>query len=196
MPVNNIRSARFKKYSRRYSRRYTKKQTQRNKLIKKITKKNIINKTVNELYGSNKWPYLPLNIVNKLEKVAEYYNISHKARGLEKPTKSDKGFLEVYRSYKGNPKLFEHLSVRENKPDGETWAHHREDFCNRRYAMIKGKKNYGLYDTNGLPTIMHTNMLMWACSPDIKNIIKNTDNIIKKIFNITQIEKKNKNDKQ
>jgi len=163
-------STRLKKHSRRH----TRKQTQ-----KKINK-------VSTLQGGNKWSYIPLNIVDRLEKLAEYYNISHKARGLQKPTKSDKGFLEVYSLYKGNPKLFENLPVRANKPDGEKWAHHREDFCNRRYSMIKGKKDYGLYDANGLPTEMHTNMLMWACSPDDRNIIKNTDTILKKLENINK----------
>lgn len=43
--------------------------------------------------SSNPWPYLPLKLVNALESLAEYYNVSHKARGLQKPTKSDKGFL-------------------------------------------------------------------------------------------------------
>ena len=162
-----------KKHSRRHSRRRSRKQTQKN-----------ISKTVNKLQGGNNWSYIPLNIVNKLEKLAEYYNISHKARGLQKPTKSDKGFLEVYRMYKGNTKSFEKLPVRANKTDGENWAHHREDFCNRRYAMIKGKKDYGLYDANGLPTVMHTNMLMWACSPDDRNIIKNVDKILETLGNI------------
>ena len=40
--------------------------------------------------------------------------------------------------------------------------------------MIKGRAGYDLYDhKTGLPSIMHTNMLMWACSPDAANVIKN-----------------------
>jgi hypothetical protein len=129
--------------------------------------------------GGSKWPYLSLDLVNKLEPLAEYYNVSHKARGLQKPTKSDKGFLEVYRDAKGLPKAFENQPVRANKPDGEKWAHHREDFCNRRYSMIKGKPDYGLYDTKtGLPSVMHVNMLMWACSPDADKIKKNAKSIL------------------
>lgn len=131
--------------------------------------------------GGNKWPYLPLNIVNSLEPLAAYYNVSHKARGLQKPTKSDKGFLTVYREAKGNPAKFEFLPVHTVKPDGEKWAHHREDFCNRRYAMIKGKLSpgYGLYDSKtGLPSVMHVNMLMWACSPDAGNIKKKWKSIL------------------
>ena len=61
--------------------------------------------------------------------------------------------------------------------------------------MIKGTKDYGLYDTNGLPTIMHTNMLMWACSPDDRNIIKNADTILKTLDTLnkqgTQQNRKN-----
>jgi hypothetical protein len=124
--------------------------------------------------SAKEWVYIPLKIVNQLEKIAEYYNVSHKARGLQKPTKSDSGFLEVYRKFKGNPTRFENLPVKKANPDGEKWKHHRDDFCNRRYSMIKGRAGYDLYDPKtGLPSIMHTNMLMWACSPDAENIIKN-----------------------
>jgi len=152
-----------------------------NKLTKKH-KKNINNLKQFNGGSHSKWDYLPLETVNTLEKLAEYYNVSHKARGLQKPTKSDKGFLEIYRQYKGIPSKFESLPVRENKPRGENWQHHRDNFCNRRYSMIKGHNRYGLYDkTTGLPTVMHTNMIMWACSPDYKNIIKNANNIVKKI---------------
>lgn len=150
----------------------TQKNTNKNNSKSKTTIKNT----------TQQWKYLPLNIVNKLEKLAEYYNVSHKARGLQKPTKSDIGFLTLYRKHNGNVKEFENLPVKMKNPDGEKWQHHRNDFCNRRYSMIKNKQNYGLYDkTTGLPTVMHTNMLMWACSPDYKNIIKNTNNILKKI---------------
>ena len=130
----------------------------------------------------NIWPYLPLKLVNALESLAEYYNVSHKARGLQKPTKSDKGFLQVYRTASGIPSRFEQMPVRSAKPDGENWQHHRADFCNRRYAMIKGKPGYGLYDEKtGLPSVMHVNMLMWACSPDAAGIKKNWKTILKKL---------------
>lgn len=133
-----------------------------------------MNSKYNHANGGAGWSYLPLKIVNQLEKIAEYYNVSHKARGLQKPTKSDSGFLEIYRQFKGNPTRFENLPVRKANPDGEKWKHHRDDFCNRRYSMIKGRVGYDLYDPKtGLPSIMHTNMLMWACSPDAANVIKN-----------------------
>ena len=43
--------------------------------------------------------------INKAEKLAKYYNISRKARGLEKPVKSDQGFLVVYKKTKGKKPL-------------------------------------------------------------------------------------------
>ena len=130
------------------------------------------------------WAYLPVKLVDKLVALAEYYSVSHKARGLQKPTKSDEGFLTMYRKY--GTKM-EPMPVRANRPEGENWKHHRNDFCSRRYSMIKGKANYGLYDANtGLPSVMHVNMLMWACSPDMKTISKNVNKylaIVKKLKN-------------
>ena len=54
-------------------------------------------------------PYLPLSLVNSYEKLANYYNISRKARGLEKPTTSNEGFLVVYRKVKGNGSLMKNI---------------------------------------------------------------------------------------
>jgi hypothetical protein len=157
--------------------------------INSKTKKNASSNT-NKTRKQDKWSYIPLNVVNQLEALADYYNISHKARELQKPTKSDEGFLTVYRRAKGNPANFESLPVKKSKPDGEKWDHHREDFCNRRYAMIKGKPGYGLYDNKtGLPTVMHTNMLMWACSPD-NEITRKTKSILDKLNKIKRQNKK------
>jgi len=80
------------------------------------------------------------------------------------------------------------LPVKQSNPTGENWEHHRNDFCNRRLAMIVKLKNYSLYDDGsknpnlkGLPTPMHVNMLMWGCSPDYKNIKKNINKISSQI---------------
>jgi hypothetical protein len=53
------------------------------------------------------------------------------------------------------------LPIRKSKPTGEKWDHYRNDYCKRRLSMINRAKNYDLYDEEGLPTIMHLNMLMW-----------------------------------
>lgn len=118
------------------------------------------------------WKYLSLDTVNNFEKLAEYYNISRKARGLDKPSKSDKGFLPIYRSVKGNIKALRTIPIKKKIPDGQTWDKHRNNYCKRRKSMFK---SYGLYHKDGplkgLPTVLHTNMLMWACTPE-KNINK------------------------
>lgn len=65
--------------------------------------------------SKKKLPYLSLELVNTYEKLAEYYNVSRKARGLEKPSTSDEGFLVVYRKVKGNEKLMETIPCKSNK---------------------------------------------------------------------------------
>lgn len=134
--------------------------------------------------------YLDLDVVNKMEKLAEYYDISKKARGLEKPVKSDNGFLEVYRKVNGNKKALRKYPIRKNLPNGQTWDKHRNNYCMRRMSMVKNNKNM-LYhkdgDLAGLPTVLHTNMIMWACSPEPSEI--------KKIANSKLLKEKLKNKK-
>lgn len=120
--------------------------------------------------GTNEnYTYLPVQLVNKLEPLAKYYNISRKARGLEKPTMSDEGFLTVYRRVKGNIAKLRILPVKSAVPAGETWDKHRNNYIVRRLLMLKNA-GYGLYHKSGplagLPTILHVNMLMWAYTPD------------------------------
>jgi len=137
------------------------------------------------------YPYLPVQLVNKLEPLAEYYNISRKARGLEKPTMSDEGFLVVFRRVGGETAIakLRTMPVKKRIPAGETWDKHRNNFIKRRLIMIKNAgSGYGLYHTSGplagLPTILHVNMLMWAFSPDKELYQSNgrkLDEILKKL---------------
>jgi hypothetical protein len=112
----------------------------------------------------SKYPYLPLKFVNQLEIFAEHYGVSKKARGLEKPTWSDKGFLEVYRDIKGNDKKLSKIPCRKDKPEGVTWDKKRESQVKAKLGQIK-KMKLPLFDKDGIPTIIHTNLLMWAYSP-------------------------------
>ena len=64
--------------------------------------------------------YLSLDVINKLEALAEYYDISRRARGLDTSTKSDKGFLQVYRKVKGNEKMLRNIPIKASNPDGIT----------------------------------------------------------------------------
>ena len=67
--------------------------------------------------GAKKLPYLPLSLVNSYEKLADYYNVSRKARGLEKPGTSDEGFLVVYRKVKGDKNIMKTIPCRKDKKD-------------------------------------------------------------------------------
>ncbi len=146
--------------------------------------------------------YVSTSMINKMERLAEFYNISRKARGLEKPVKSDEGFLKVYRRIKNTAQL-RTLPVKASNPDGETWDKHRNNYIFRRLSMLHNAgPNYGLYHTKGpllgLPTILHVNMLMWAYTPDIllleahrfNNLIKKIEAIIDKYKTIDNLGKK------
>lgn len=111
--------------------------------------------------------YLDIDTIKKAEKLAKYYNISRKARGLEKPVKSDKGFLVVYKKINGNKKKLRTIPIKKSIPKGQTWDKHRNNYCIRRMSMIKDKPLYHKDGKlKGLPTVLHTNMIMWACSPE------------------------------
>lgn len=135
--------------------------------------------------------YLPVSIINKLEPLAEFYNISRKARGLEKPTTSDEGFLKVYRRIKNIAQL-RTMPVKAANPTGETWDKHRNNYIFRRLSMLKNAgPEYGLYHTSGpltgLPTVLHVNMIMWAYTPD-KNLLK-AENITRIITSVKSVVK-------
>lgn len=118
-----------------------------------------------------KYDYLDLDIVKKYEKLANYYDISHVARGLKKPTKTDKGFLVVYKQNKGNKNKLPFIPVFRNKPSGLDYDIYREKFINSRLGQMK-HGNIKLYDKNGLPTKQHTILIMHAYSPDPKGLKK------------------------
>jgi len=65
---------------------------------------------------------IPLKIVKIFESLANYYDISRKSRGLEKPTKSDKGFLQLYKKLNGKWEKMKSLPVKKSNPNGEKWA--------------------------------------------------------------------------
>lgn len=118
--------------------------------------------------SKKKLPYLPLELVNTYEKLAEYYNVSRKARGLEKPTTSDEGFLVVYRKVKGNKDLMKSIPCKSNKKNGIHWDRKRDIEVSGKVGQAKSMKlDYFVKNgpLKGLPTKIHVNMIMWAYSP-------------------------------
>ena len=118
--------------------------------------------------SKKKLPYLHLELVNSYEKLAEYYNVSRKARGLEKPTTSDEGFLVVYRKIKGNGNLMETIHCKNSKKNGVVWERKRIIEVLGKVGQAKSMKLDYFHKEGplkGLPTVIHVNMIMWAYSP-------------------------------
>lgn len=118
--------------------------------------------------STKKLPYLPLSLVNSYEKLADYYNVSLKARGLEKPTTSDESFLVVYRRVKGNGNLMKNILCKKDKKDGIHWDRKREIEVLGKLGQAKSMKLDFFHKSGllkGLPTKIHINMIMWAYSP-------------------------------
>lgn len=116
------------------------------------------------------YKYLPYSVVHKFEKLADYYGISKSARGIEQPKTTDKGFVRVYEKAQ-TPEKLEKIPVRKEKPEGANWRQTRNNRVAAKLGQMK-KMNIPFYDENGLPTKMHTILIMWAYSPDEKKIAK------------------------
>jgi hypothetical protein len=117
---------------------------------------------------NKKLPYLPLSLVNSYEKLADYYNVSRKARGLEKPSTSNEGFLVVYRKVKGNGSLMKNIPCRKNKVSGVNWERKRAIEVYGKLGQAQRMKLDFFHKSGilkGLPTKIHINMIMWSYSP-------------------------------
>jgi len=161
-------------------------------------KKNIAarKKTVKQKFVSSpQYPFIPLNLVNRLEALAEFYDISLVSRGKIPPNKTDKGFLVVFRQQaRGDPSKLSSLPILAKNPDGNTWDRQRDNYLLRRLDMIrraKTNKPDGLYVRDGalagLPTVLHVNMMMWAYSPDPQ--MRTTAGVDRVLARLTEIKK-------
>ena len=115
----------------------------------------------------NKYQWLPLKIVKEYEKIAEKYKVSEVARGIKKGTKTDKGFLEMYKKVLGKEYKLQYIPVKENKPTGQDYWSYRIGFLNSRLGQMKKAKT-PLYYEDGLPTKQHIILIMHGYSPDNK----------------------------
>lgn len=113
------------------------------------------------------YSYLPRGLIDYYDQLAEYYDISRRARGLEKPLTTDKGFLEVYLKNSDAKKL-KNCPVRKDKPDGANWEQTRINRINAKMGQMKSSNIDYFHKSGplkGLPTKMHTILIMWAYSP-------------------------------
>lgn len=117
------------------------------------------------------YPWIPLNKILKYEEIAEIYKVSEVARGIKKGTKTDKGFLQMYKEVDGKKSKLQYIPVKINKPEGQDYWSYRIGFINSRLGQIKKAKT-PLYYTegkyNGLPTKQHIILILHGYSPDKK----------------------------
>jgi hypothetical protein len=126
----------------------------------------------NKKNEEKKYPWLPLNTVIKYEKLASIYNISEVARGIKKGTRTDKGFLKMYKEVKGKFYKLQYIPIKSDNPIGQDYWSYRIGFINSRLGQMK-KANTELYYTtgkySGLPTKQHLILILHGFSPD-KNL--------------------------
>jgi hypothetical protein len=117
------------------------------------------------------YPWISLDIINKYEKIAEIYNVSHVARGIKKGTKTDKGFLQMYKEVKGHSNKLQYIPIKLGKPNGQDYWSYRISFIKSRLGQIKHMKTPLYYQDGkykGLPTKQHIILIMHGYSPDKK----------------------------
>ena len=115
------------------------------------------------------YDFLPLTTVIKYEKLAEEYGVSDVARGLKPSTKTNEGFLKVYKRVK-QPNKLQYIPVKKSRPQGQDYYSFRNTFIKSRLGQMKALKT-PLFYTNGkykgLPTKQHVILIMYAYSPVI-----------------------------
>ncbi len=118
-----------------------------------------------------KYPWLSLKTIAKYEKIAEMYGVSEVARGLKKGTRTDEGFLKMYKKVGGKAYKLQYIPVKKDKMTGQDYHSYRISFLNSRMGQIKHAKT-PLYYTEGkfkgLPTKQHIILIMHGYSPDKK----------------------------
>ena len=63
----------------------------------------------------SKYPWLPLETIEKYESIADTYKVSQVARGLKKGTRTDKGFLVMYKEVLGKKNKLQYIPVKKIK---------------------------------------------------------------------------------
>ena len=148
----------------------------------KIFKEWLNEKKIRKKQKGGDLSFLPLSIIIPFEKLADYYQISKKARGLEKPTTTNEGFLVVYKRIK-DPSKLKDIPCKKTNPNGVHWDHKRNIEIKGKLGQMK-RFHIPLYhqegELKGLPTKMHVILVMWGYSPDIKGL-KKSIKLLKKI---------------
>jgi hypothetical protein len=119
----------------------------------------------------SKYKWLPLETIKKYESIADTYKVSEVARGIKKGSKTDKGFLVMYKEVLGKKNKLQYIPVKQNKPNGQDYWSYRIGFINSRLGQMSKAKT-PLYYKSGvykdLPTKQHIILIIHGYSPDKK----------------------------
>jgi len=119
----------------------------------------------------SKYKWLSLETIKKYENIANTYEVSEVARGIKKGTKTDKGFLEMYKEVSGKKNKLQYIPVKKNKTNGQDYWSYRIGFINSRLGQM-AKAKTPLYYKSGiykdLPTKQHIILIMHGYSPNKK----------------------------
>ncbi|XP_069688596.1 uncharacterized protein Ude isoform X2 [Periplaneta americana] len=122
--------------------------------------------------------YLPLDVVEAFEPLAERYKVTTEVAGV------DSSFLKIYHAAEGDLKK---LRVAKVNPDDEksiTWDVHRNKHLKPLVDRLKSDDGIALYRTEekvkGLPTKEHVELVMWGYSPEVTKL-KKTIPLIKEL---------------
>ena len=119
----------------------------------------------------SKYQWLQLETIEKYESIANIYKVSQVARGIKKGTRTDKGFLEMYKEVLGKKNKLQYIPVKKNKPNGQDYWSYRIGFINSRLGQMTKAKT-PLYYKSGvykdLPTKQHIILIIHGYSPDKK----------------------------
>ena len=111
--------------------------------------------------------FLTLEQIAKYEKIANEYGVSEVARGIKPSTKTDEGFLQVYKKVK-KPYKLQYIPIKKTRPQGQDYYSFRNSFISSRLGQMKHSKTPLFYTDGkykGMPTKQHIILIMYAYSP-------------------------------
>ena len=118
-----------------------------------------------------KYPWINLDVIKKFENLANEYNIGLVCRGIKKSSKTDNGFLQMFKKVNGKSYKLQYIPVKTSNPSGMDYWSYRIGFIKSRLGQMK-KSSTPLYYTQGkykgLPTKQHLILILHAYSPDKK----------------------------
>lgn len=114
--------------------------------------------------------YLPLDVVEAFEPLAERYKVSTEVPGVES------NFLKIYRAAAGDLKKMRVAKVNPDDEKSITWDVHRNKYLKPLVEKFKSGDGIALYraeeKVKGLPTKEHVEMVMWGYSPEVTKVKK------------------------